>query len=470
LLLGHLPQPFLVPDPFQNTTQVKRATMSTAANVLQGFDEYKDDASATTTATLASERRLFTPKWQHSTKNNPLCGICFPEWFKIMKQRHHQIEWTVYWPRLLVITLLSLLNSFLGLIESILYESKIQDTEIHPSPVFVLGHPRTGTTLLHSLLALDDAQFDVCTTFCAGFPSCFLWFESIGKIIFRGVIDDTRPMDNVRLDFDLPQEDELATNVLSAGISPYMPLFLMKQEPEFRPYFSFEDDTTAATTTTNTTTSSTRKDTRLPPDIMAAARKGWTTSFLYLLKKLSLRSILKSSGGGGSPPKRLVLKSPVHTARIPLLLQLFPEAQFIYIHRHPYDVLQSAIHMADTTYWYTYMNSPTQDEILEFILRQYEILWETYEEGRRQLSTRQLMEVSFDQLVQDPPKTMEGIYQGLGWTISAAYKARLAAELKDSHNHYKRNDHKQLPDYLKAIVDDRWGPSFDRLGYSKERD
>jgi hypothetical protein len=36
---------------------------------------------------------------------------------------------------------------------------------------------------------------------------------------------------------------------------------------------------------------------------------------------------------GGTKP--LLIKSPVHTARVRLLLKLFPKAKFIYIHRHP---------------------------------------------------------------------------------------------------------------------------------------
>lgn len=38
-------------------------------------------------------------------------------------------------------------------------------------------------------------------------------------------------------------------------------------------------------------------------------------------------------------------------------------------------VFQSAKHMAATTYWYSYLNTPTDREILEFILHQYEILY-----------------------------------------------------------------------------------------------
>eukprot|EP00534_Pseudo-nitzschia_fraudulenta_P007201 CAMPEP_0201177568 /NCGR_PEP_ID=MMETSP0851-20130426/107981_1 /ASSEMBLY_ACC=CAM_ASM_000631 /TAXON_ID=183588 /ORGANISM="Pseudo-nitzschia fraudulenta, Strain WWA7" /LENGTH=82 /DNA_ID=CAMNT_0047461195 /DNA_START=47 /DNA_END=292 /DNA_ORIENTATION=+ len=29
----------------------------------------------------------FTPKFQHSTKNNPMCGICFPQWMSILRNR-----------------------------------------------------------------------------------------------------------------------------------------------------------------------------------------------------------------------------------------------------------------------------------------------------------------------------------------------------------------------------------------------
>ena len=77
--------------------------------------------------------------------------------------------------------------------------------QLPEDPVFVIGHPRTGTTLLHNLLASDDKSFYFCTTFCAGFPSCFLWFEEYGKYLFAGIIEKKRPMDMMPLHFDLPQ-------------------------------------------------------------------------------------------------------------------------------------------------------------------------------------------------------------------------------------------------------------------------
>jgi hypothetical protein len=59
-----------------------------------------------------------------------------------------------------------------------------------------------------------------------------------------------------------------------------MPLVFMKQEPEFRDFFSFR---TAA----------------------AADRTRWVDAFTYFLKKLTVRT----------GTKRLVLKSPVRGAR-----------------------------------------------------------------------------------------------------------------------------------------------------------
>jgi hypothetical protein len=52
---------------------------------------------------------------------------------------------------------------------------------------------------------------------------------------------------------------------------------------------------------------------------------------------------------GGCKP--LLIKSPVHTARVALLLRLFPRARFVYVHRDPLTVFSSAAHMADTYYW-----------------------------------------------------------------------------------------------------------------------
>ena len=38
---------------------------------------------------------------------------------------------------------------------------------------------------------------------------------------------------------------------------------------------------------------------------------------------------------------RFLSKNPVNTGRIPMLLEMFPDARFIYIHRNPVEVILS---------------------------------------------------------------------------------------------------------------------------------
>jgi len=257
-----------------------------------------------------------------------------------------------------------------------------------------------------------------------------------------------------------------------------VPLFFMQQEKEFRPYYAFDIDDDSNCNS---------NDERLEPSVMAEARKTWTDSFLYLLRKLTVReknerTFVATKGLKTElSSRRLILKSPVHTARITLLNQLFPEAQFIYIHRNPYDVFRSAAHMADTTYWYTYLNEPSKNQILEFILRQYEILYDRYEQGRNNILEKtsedglnghhqqRLIEISYDDISQRPIETAERIYKQLGWDWTTSYKERLQAELMGPQLRlYQKNRHKELDPSLKKVINERWGPSFERFGYKKE--
>ena len=164
---------------------------------------------------------------------------------------------------------------------------------------------------------------------------------------------------------------------------------------------------------------------------------------------------------GESP--RFVLKSPVHTARIPLLLELFPKAKFVYISRHPYDVFASACHMADTTYWYTYLNTPQNAQVQDFILGQYDILWEGYEDGVDLLDDDQLLEVRYSELEKDPVGVVRTIYDGLQLEFSDEHETRIRAEIGDAQ--YVKNKHPELHEDMKAMLWERWGQSFYRLDY-----
>ena len=119
----------------------------------------------------------------------------------------------------------------------------------------------------------------------------------------------------------------------------------------------------------------------------------------FVCASLRLRASPGPGSGPARPPppgKRFLLKSPVHTARIDLLLEMFPRAQFVYVYRDPLAVWRSAAHMADTTYWFTYLSKPSDAHIQHFILEQYKMLHTEYS------ALRSVVVTDFDENVKMP--------------------------------------------------------------------
>ena len=279
----------------------------------------------------------------------------------------------------------------------------------------------------------------------------------MGKRLFANVIENTRPMDSMPLHFELPQEDECATNLLSCGRSYYMPLWFMKQEPQFRKYldFSQEDGGTA-------------------DDEMQ-----WISAFLHLMKKLTLRhnmryEKMKSSSSLSSSrvrKHRLLIKSPIHTARVPLLRKLFPKAKFIYVHRNPYEVFQSAAHMANTAYWFCSLNTPTNEQIIEFILWQFKSMDDKYFSALRDKDkhNHDIIEIAYADICGNNGKKkqieqLRNIYNHINIEWTGKLENHFENELKDLQG-YRPNTHLTLSDDMRYEIEKRWIDYFERYEY-----
>ena len=87
-------------------------------------------------------------------------------------------------------------------------------------PLFVLGHWRSGTTLLHELLILDERHTYPNTYECFA-PHHFIWTEWFVPPLLRKLLPSTRPMDAMEAGWERPQEDEFA--LCNMGIpTPYL--------------------------------------------------------------------------------------------------------------------------------------------------------------------------------------------------------------------------------------------------------
>jgi hypothetical protein len=152
---------------------------------------------------------------QPSSTEHPVALGSFVSWLKLLSNGKGVDR--AYIPRALFVCFTTLLTSPLRLWESIRYGRRIHNTSIHPSPIFIIGHWRGGTTHLQNLL-FQDKNLGCLTTFQAMAPGfCLIGDGAIKRLIAKqaNACYPTRLIDNVPLDFDAQQEDEFALASLS---------------------------------------------------------------------------------------------------------------------------------------------------------------------------------------------------------------------------------------------------------------
>ncbi|MEM9003787.1 MAG: sulfotransferase [Cyanobacteria bacterium P01_F01_bin.86] len=368
-------------------------------------------------------------QWQ--LKGNYLAGITFDHWWSLLQQNQFQIA-PAYWYRAGAITLTSGLSTIFGWFETQRYEDAIAAVELPADPIFILGHWRSGTTLLHELLALDTEHLAFPNTFETLSPKNFLLAEKFLTRLFAGLLPTQRPMDNMSLGFHLPQEDEFALSLIT-GQSYYVAFSFPQAESYYERYLTLED-------------------------LSLEERQQWQDAFRWLLQKLTFKY-----------RRQLVLKSPPHTARIRLLLELFPQARFVHIHRHPYRVFQSMQHYFATAGWQSYLQKPNLQGIDGGILRRYQILYDAYFEQKDLIPAGQFCDVRFTDLEQDPIQQIQTIYRTLDLPYSEAFDTRLQGYFA-ARQGYRKNTFPPLDSATKQQIHQTCQRTFSAWGYATEEE
>lgn len=365
-------------------------------------------------------------KHRWSIGHNYLTGITFGKWCRLLMQNDFQIS-PAYLHRAAVITMASLSNSALAVAEDLRYGREIAKTQITQAPLFILGHWRSGTTLLHELLAQDHAHFQTPNTYQVVNPYTFLTTESFTTKAFPWLVPPKRPMDNMALSFTSPQEDEFAP-LLMTLTSLYLGISFPRRAVHYDRYMTFRD-------------------------VDRAEVEAWKAAFLLFCKKITLQN-----------PRALLLKSPPHTARIRTILEMFPDARFVHIHRNPYDVFQSQRHFFDTAGWYTYLQKPDLAALDNAILTRHEVMYDAFYEDLSLIPKGHFHEVRFDRLESDPVAQIEQIYSALSLGGYDAFEPQLRA-FTDSLKDYQKNTFAGLDAATRAVVAKRWSRSFEKGNY-----
>jgi hypothetical protein len=351
---------------------------------------------------------------------HPLQGMTLGDWWAFLRRHRFAVD-LQHLPRALIQTALSASNSVNARIERGRFGRRIEAARVE-APLFILGHYRDGTTHLHNLLALDP-QFAAPTLFQVFNPHTFLSTERWTAPIVDRLIARRRCLDEMAQGAGMPSEDEFALCTMT-GLSPYMGWCFPEDGVAYDRYLTFREAQESE-----------------------VAR--WGHALTTLLKKLTVRF--------GRP---LVLKSPPHTARMRLLLGLFPDARFVHIHRNPYIVFSSTRHMIRAGQpLYHLRDGPLQDGD-DGIISVYTEMYDAYFEERGLIPNGRLCDVGYEDLELEPVAVIGSIYESLGLSGFEELRPRLEGYLAPIAGYHK-NRHDELPEPLRRRIAQDWGWSFD---------
>lgn len=360
--------------------------------------------------------------------SNEFSGCTFSGWLRILRDNHFSID-LPFWPRAILATLSSIPNSFVTFAENRLHGSAIARTPVE-SPLFILGAWRSGTTHLHNLLAKDD-RFAYPNQYQVTYPNTFLLTERSSARLIAWVMPLERPQDAMKFGITEPQEEDFAITVLT-GQASMMTMAFPRNVAFYERFMAMAD-------------------------LSSAELSRWKSNYKHFLQKVTYKY-----------RRPLVLKSPANTARIKLLLELFPDARFVHIHRNPYDVFRSTTHTWRTAgRWWQLQRTDYDDEdsINALLLRQTKILYDGYFDQRALIPPGRVHDIAFEDLERDPIGQMRNTYEALRLPDFQHAEKPVTAYV-NSLSGYKKNKFADLPTDLRQRVHQELHRCFDEWGYA----
>jgi hypothetical protein len=264
--------------------------------------------------------------------------------------------------------------SALGTIQARTYRHALKQLELRP-PLFLVGHWRSGTTLLHELLALDEHFAAPSTDACFN-PHQYLLARHRAPAVTRLV----RPTGDMTVSASSPQEEEFALLCMGAT-SPYEAFVFPSALRQF--------------------------EALCDPDFFDRQQElRWNDAITW---------ILKATAYVCGADKRLLVKSPANSFRIPRLSALFPGAAFVRLVREPCAVFASTLRLWQSMWEHYALAAPLMQEVLiERILEIRLTLERKLQSALRTQPADRVATVRYEDLIADPCHTIEILYERLG--------------------------------------------------------
>ena len=238
-------------------------------------------------------------------------------------------------------------------------------------PVFILGHWRSGTTHLQTLITAHGS-FASMNVFQAIFPDQFFLTEPWLKPVLQRIahlINYQNYFHQRPMDLDEAQEEELAFTSMGVAETPYWARVLGR-----------------------------------PEKLMKIDHQKRKEVHYRWVQKLQ-----RSNRG-----KRLVLKSPPNLLFLPEIMEAYPDAQFIFIYRDPVEVYHSTKKLWKATHTYYALSQLPEAETHNAIIEDYIELMEAYKAFKDKISPEKLIEVNYHELKKNETFEMAKVWEFLG--------------------------------------------------------
>jgi len=295
-----------------------------------------------------------------------------------------------------------------GLLERILYgrykleqemarNPWIEDQEIK-EPVFIIGMPRTGTTILHAILHEDPAHRAPLAW------ECLLPYPAATPETFR----DNEQLRTIKKEFSQ----------------------LFKLVPDFRRKHYMEADSPQECLGI---TAFDFNSFQFSAQLYLASYMDWFSNQSDMLGTMRFhKRFLQYLQSGGVKGERWLLKSPVHLRRLPEIFEVYPDARIIMTHRGPSDIVSSTASLISSV---RTLYSDREDAHVTG--QEQAALWSDYFnrfiESRGTLNKDdQIIDLKFEDFVEDQLGSIRKIYDRFGWNLSGEAVENFTSFLKEN--------------------------------------